>query len=105
MKHKPHYKLAGTVIAAIICLVIVTILFSCRPPEEPPSNEEYEQFVIFVGDRAVFSRKGVLAKDVSTPLSVPNGQMRVHVIGREAENKPINVFVEGTNVSVLKQWK
>lgn len=104
MKHKPHYKLAGTVIAAIICLVIVTILSSCRIPKEPPC-EEYEQFVIFVGDRAVFSRKGVLAKDVITPLSVPKGQMRVHVIGRDAENKPINVFVEGTNVSVLKQWK
>lgn len=68
-------------------------------------KKEYEQFVIFVGDRAVFSRKGVLAKDVITPLSVPKGQMRVHVIGRDAENKPINVFVEGTNVSVLKQWK
>lgn len=93
-------------IAAIIGLVIVATLCSCMKTEPEDENGTFDEVVVFCADRPVYAAKGLKAKEVTVQYFGDGGFIHVHVPAVDSKGKIIGKqCFEGTNISVMKQWK
>lgn len=106
MKHKHNYSLAWVTIAAIIGLVLVATLCSCMKTEPEDENGILDQVVVYCAGHPRYVARGLKAKEVTVQYFGDGGLIHVHVPAVDSKGKIIGKqCFEGTNISVMKQWK